>query len=494
MRQTSIALVLFSAAWLGAQTTPSPEIGLDVNADTDAVVSQGWPLLIRAAVISADGTPLTVGLASGAWTQALHLIITDQNGAVQNWPVQLMPSASDALSLSSFTNAEAVWLVAPDATSSIAAGVYNLTATLDTTAGAADGTWVGTVGGNGATVQLQAEPGALSAEDEASKYLTLAAYAQFQGDLQGAGAALDTLISRQPDILMAYTRKADVLAAGGDYADALSLYQQAMNMFLAKNPNPAESLTMFTAAMTDLTGKLVGQQNSASGTIRNVVAGGAAPVLATDSIATAYGSRLADTTTSDDAAVSLGGTTVTITDSSGASSIAPLLYVSPGQVNYAVPASLALGPAKVIVKTRDGSTRRGAVTIVDVQPGLFTLNDAGLISGKISRTSARGKQVNQEVYRVDGSGKRVAAPVDVSRDRVVLEIYATGIRHASSAHVKVTIGGVSVPVTYSGAQGTSVGLDQVNVELPATLAGRGDVPLVLMVVGKQANTGRISIK
>ena len=37
---------------------PSLEIGLDVNADTDAVVAQGWPLLIRAAVISPDGQPV----------------------------------------------------------------------------------------------------------------------------------------------------------------------------------------------------------------------------------------------------------------------------------------------------------------------------------------------------------------------------------------------------------------------------------------------------
>jgi hypothetical protein len=354
MKRASILWLLASAVRLGAQTVPGPEIGLDVNADVDAVVAQGWPLLIRASVISADGQPVNMSVPGGSWTQALRLTITNAGGAVQNWPVQLVPAASDTLNLSGFSTAEAVWLVAPEATASIAAGVYNLTVTL------------GTVAGNAATVQLQAEPASLAAEEEASKYLTLSSYAQFQGDLQGAGDAMDTLISRQPDMLMAYTRKADVLAAGGDYASALGLYQQTLNMFQANNPDGTEPLSILTAAMADLTAKLAGQQNEAAGALRNMRAGSPAPVIAPDSIVTARGSRLANiaASASNYTALSLGGTTVTITDSSGVSVAAQLLYVSPGEVRYVAPASLAPGAAKVTVKTADGSIRRGAVTVV----------------------------------------------------------------------------------------------------------------------------------
>ena len=53
------------------------------------------------------------------------------------------------------------------------------------------------------------------------------------------------------------------------------------------------------------------------------------------------------------------------------------------------------------------------------------------------------------------------------------------------------IGGINVPVTYAGAQGTFAGLDQVNVSLPAELAGRGLVDIVLTVDGQQANTLQI---
>ena len=62
------------------------------------------------------------------------------------------------------------------------------------------------------------------------------------------------------------------------------------------------------------------------------------------------------------------------------------------------------------------------------------------------------------------------------------------------SQVTVSIGGVNVPVAYSGTQGFFTGLDQVNVQLPASLAGRGDVPVILSVAGKQANTARLTFQ
>jgi hypothetical protein len=454
-----ILCALLSAACLAAQTAPALNIGLDINAETDVVVAQGWPLLIRVAVNSADGSPVNLAMANGDWTQALRITITDQSGKVQNWPMQLMPAAASTLSLSGFSNAEAVWLVSPDATAGFGAGTYDVTVTLDTTKGAAAGSWTGTVAGN-ASVQLQPESPSMSAEDVASKYLAISAYAQFQGDLDGAGAALDTLISLQPDVLAAYSRKAEVLAAGGDYADALGLYQQTLDMFQAKNPDAQESLVMFTAPIVDTAAQLVAQQNDAAGVVRNAIPGGFAPVFAAESIVSAYGSRFSSTTVSatDFSAISLGGATVTITDSSGATLAAPLLSVSPGEVRYVAPASLALGPAKVIMKTADGRVRTGAVTIVDVHPGL--------ISGRVVRKSGKP----------------------------MLELDATGIRHAATGQVQVTVGGVSLPVTYAGADLTSAGIDHVEAELPATLAARGDVPVVLRVAGRQSNRARVAIR
>ena len=49
-------------------------------------------------------------------------------------------------------------------------------------------------------------------------------------------------------------------------------------------------------------------------------------------------------------------------------------------------------------------------------------------------------------------------------------------------------------MTYAGAQGTDVGLDQVNVLLLPSLAGRGDAPLVLTAAGKRSNAARITFR
>ena len=488
-------MFLCTACWLRAQGTP--ELGLDVNGQAEAVVAKGWPLLIRVVVIPADDQPLKIGLASGAWTQALQLTITDQNGAVQKWPTQLVAAATASLSLSGISTGEAVWLVAPAGTSAIPDGLYSLSVTLNTTSGAAAGAWSGSVQSSGATVQLGAEPVSLSPEDEASKYLAMAAYARLRGDAAGVRSALDTLISRQPDMLEAYTEKADLLAAGGDYAGALALSQQALDKFNAKNPNAPEAPVILQLRVMAMADQLAAQQRAQAGNaVASVLAGNKVEVLTPESIASAYGTKLATGTVlaNGPPQTVLGGTTVSIKDSGGATSPAQIYFVSSGQVNYFVPATVALGAAVVTFSAGDGTVQTGAVTIANVQPGLFTMNTALLIAANVVRLTPDGRQVYENDYNIDGTGNLVAAPVDVTNGQVYLVLYGTGIRRATLDQVTMTIGGVNAPVLYSGAQASWAGLDQINVQVPASLAGKGDVPIVLTVAGKQANSARITIK
>lgn len=496
MKTAWIGLTLLcSAVWMRAANPPTPELGLDVNAQTDAVVARGWPLLIRAAVISADGQQLKVGLNSGSWTQALHLTVTDANGAAQNWPMQLWAQAS-TLSLSGFTNAEAIWTVAPADTSAIPAGLYSLSVTLDTAAGASAGSWSGSASSNGATVQLQTEPATLAAEDEASKYLAFAASARVRGDTQGAQGALDTLINHQPDSLEAYSEKSDLLAASGDLSGALTLASDVLKKFLARNPNPPEPTTVLSLREMDLADRVAAQQAAGGGqVVTNVEPGSTATVLAPEAIASGYGARLATgaALASGSLPTTLDGTTVTIVDAGGASTTAPLFYVSPAQVDYQVPASVAAGPATVRIRAGDGVESTGLVTIAAVQPDLFTFNSAGLIAGSILRVTSNG-QVSEDLYTRDSEGNIAARPVDLSNGQVYLILYGTGIRHAPAGQISISIGGVSATISSVGAQGTFSGLDQVKVLLPASLAGHGDVPLVLTAAGKQSNTARITFK
>ena len=75
-------------------------------------------------------------------------------------------------------------------------------------------------------------------------------------------------------------------------------------------------------------------------------------------------------------------------------------------------------------------------------------------------------------------------------------LYGTGIRNhsTSSSAVRVTIGGVESPPLLAGAEPTYTLLDQVNVMLPRSLAGRGNVDVLLTVDGLYANIVTINIR
>ena len=51
-----------------------------------------------------------------------------------------------------------------------------------------------------------------------------------------------------------------------------------------------------------------------------------------------------------------------------------------------------------------------------------------------------------------------------------------------------TINGQNLPILFAGAQPTFLGLDQVNVQLPASLAGTGVATVVIRVDGQASNS------
>ena len=94
-------------------------------------------------------------------------------------------------------------------------------------------------------------------------------------------------------------------------------------------------------------------------------------------------------------------------------------------------------------------------------------------------------------------GVFVPAPIDVgtTEQPAFVILFGTGLRGRSAfGAVTTAIGGVNADVLFAGAQGDLVGLDQVNVAVPRTLAGRGEVDIVLAVDGRAANTVRVNLK
>ena len=91
------------------------------------------------------------------------------------------------------------------------------------------------------------------------------------------------------------------------------------------------------------------------------------------------------------------------------------------------------------------------------------------------------------------------SPIDLgpSGDQVYLILFGTGLRGHSSASNSVTAAaaGVSLPVSYAGAQNALYpGLDQVNALLPRSLAGKGDVAVQVTVDGQAVNPAHVTIR
>jgi uncharacterized protein (TIGR03437 family) len=221
--------------------------------------------------------------------------------------------------------------------------------------------------------------------------------------------------------------------------------------------------------------------------------------LAPDSLASGYGSSLAVQAAAPSGTplpVALGGTTVSVQDAAGALRLGQLFYVSPGQVNFVVPAATATGRAQITATSGSGSTAAATVDIATVAPSIFTAPGGTTAAAVALRASANGTQTPVAVFQCSGSTCS-ASPIDLGSagDTVFLTLFGTGLRkNTGLANVHVTIGGVEAPVAFAGAQGEFIGLDQVNVQLPATLRGRGDVPVVVNTDGLNANTVTINVQ
>ncbi len=225
-------------------------------------------------------------------------------------------------------------------------------------------------------------------------------------------------------------------------------------------------------------------------------------MTAPESIVSGFGTGLATATMAAPSAplpLQLAGTSITIRDSNNVEHRAPLFYVSPTQVNYLIPREVANGAATVMLTSGDGALASGTLTIANVAPGLFsaTADGRGYAAAYAVRVR-NGVQTEEPIARWDATLNRfVAVPLDVSNanEQVYLVLFGTGWRNRSSrAAVAVRIGAVAYPVDFAGAQPEYVGLDQINVLLSPSLAGRGEVDLVVTADGRETNAVRVAFR
>jgi uncharacterized protein (TIGR03437 family) len=114
-----------------------------------------------------------------------------------------------------------------------------------------------------------------------------------------------------------------------------------------------------------------------------------------------------------------------------------------------------------------------------------------LAAAETVTVSPTGTVTYGSTYQTTSGASLAAAPINVSSGQVYLVLYATGMDAATLSNVQVTIGGVAATVLYTGSQGLYTGLDQINVLLPASLAGKGTVEVQLTANGVAANAAQI---
>ncbi len=171
----------------------------------------------------------------------------------------------------------------------------------------------------------------------------------------------------------------------------------------------------------------------------------------------------------------------------------PLIYAGAGQVNALIPQHLNPNASYQVMVQR-GSTMSvpAPLTVVQYQPGIYTMGFSG---------------TGQGIVEIAGT-PLLAAPTSngsrpVQRGSEYLAIFATGLgpvigsngeappadgaaaplgtTYQTTAKVTATIGGVDVPVLFSGLTPSLVALYQINVQVPAAVPSGSAVPLVLTV-------------
>jgi uncharacterized protein (TIGR03437 family) len=221
--------------------------------------------------------------------------------------------------------------------------------------------------------------------------------------------------------------------------------------------------------------------------------------LVAGSLTTIYGVGLAPDTVAAPMDLplpyTLGGVTIEINGIP-----APIAFVSPTQINFQVPWD-AQGFSHVPVVIMNG-TLISATLIVNVKesaPALFSMNGVG--SG-------------QGVILIAAPNAPIAAPIGAfpnsrpARRGEYLQIYATGLGAvrgtpgdgifpnglSTSRSPTVLVGGVPATVTFSGLAPGTVGVYQINAQIPDTSLTGDSVPISISLSGATSNTVTVAIQ
>jgi len=210
------------------------------------------------------------------------------------------------------------------------------------------------------------------------------------------------------------------------------------------------------------------------------------PRVSPGSLATIFGTGLATEPASAAAyplPTSLGGTSVSV-----AGTLAPLVYVSAGQINFQVPSSTAAGDVNVVVNGPGGAGASFAFTVTTEAPAIFQYetNHAAALNPDNSVNSDSAPAAAGSIISVYFTGQgAVSNPVTDGTA-------APGSPLSSAtAAATATIGPINAPIQFIGLAPDYAGLGQANLQVPALPTG--DYPLVITIGGLISASAIVSV-
>ncbi|MDQ3011578.1 MAG: IPT/TIG domain-containing protein, partial [Acidobacteriota bacterium] len=273
----------------------------------------------------------------------------------------------------------------------------------------------------------------------------------------------------------------------------------AMNLALGDQPMAREVVDL-NADTVEAAFKLDGAESASVVSAADFTPG----ALARESIVAVFGQQFSTVTQAADTLplpISLAGTEIAIRDRAGFEHNAPLFFVSPVQINFQIPAAAATGLATVTIRSRSGRASQSVIEITDAAPSLFSSDSSGqgFPAGVLMRVN--GARVSYEPLTMYDATQKAfqAIPIrfNAEDEQLFLILFGTGFRHSRNVP-KVRLGDAELPVLYAGAQGEMAqglaGLDQLNLALPRSLIGSGEVLLDVVVDGRAANRLHVVVK
>jgi uncharacterized protein (TIGR03437 family) len=180
---------------------------------------------------------------------------------------------------------------------------------------------------------------------------------------------------------------------------------------------------------------------------------------------------------------------------------APLLYVSPGQINALVPTAVAgQKSVDVVVKQFSQSSPALTVPLLDTSPGIFTASQTGSGQAAISQLGADGKFTYNTVdnpapkgaaFELFSTGAGIWNPPFQSD---ISFYYRLDLNSFKAQPVSLTIGGQPAKILYAGTVGYQEkwSLLQVNAVVPDGV-GSGPQQLVLKIGQNDNSQQKVTI-